>query len=214
MSKCNAIPPPDFKFPVKFIFLLFNIGTSLVTILGNSLVMVALPCTPRLKTRSNYFLVLLAGTDLAVGLIARPTTCLLVIDVLYMRQICTASNLQAYICTVSCGASMGMLAVTGYDRYRHLSRLKNYNKYMTNGNLKVLISMIFVYQTLVGCLIFHEDTAESYSYFAIGHVGTYSTILSFYYYNSWKIAKKEKISTTDERIKKQWRIPSQWLYLS
>ena len=66
--------------------------------------------------------------------------------------------------------------------------------------------MIFVYQTLVGCLIFHEGTVESYSYFVIGNVGTYSTILSFYYYNSWKIAKKGKISTTDERIKKHWRI--------
>ena len=206
MSKCNALTPPDFKFPVKFIFLILNIGTSLVTILGNSLMMVVLLYTPKLKTRSNYFLALLAGTDLAVGLIAQTMTSLLVTGVLYMSQICTASNLLAYICTVSCGASMGMLALIGYDRYLHLSRLKNYNKYTTNGKLKILISMIFAYQTLVGCLIFHEDTAKIYRYFVIGHVGTYSTVLSFCYYKSWKIAKKRIISTTDAKMKKHWRM--------
>ena len=200
------MPPPDFKFSVKFIFLLFNIGTSLVTILGNFLMMVVLLYIPKLKTRSNHFLVLLAGTDLAVGLIAQPVTCLLVIDVLYMSQICIASNLQAYICTVSCGASMGMLALIGYDRYLHLSRLTNYNKYMTNRKLKVLISMIFAYQTLVGYLIFDEDTAEIYQYFVIAHVGAFSTILSFCYYKLWKIAKKGIISTTDTSMKKHWRI--------
>ena len=206
MSKCNAIPPPDFKFSVKFIFLLFNIGTSLVTILGKFLMMVVLLYIPKLKTWSNHFLVLLGGTDLAVGLIAQPVTCLLVIDVLYMSQICIASNLQAYICTVSCGASMGMLALIGYDRYLHLSRLTNYNKYMTNRKLKVLISMIFAYQTLVGYLIFDEDTAEIYQYFVIAHVGAFSTILSFCYYKLWKIAKKGIISTTDTSMKKHWRI--------
>ena len=206
MSKCNAIPPPDFEFSVKFIFLLFNIGTSLVAILGNSLVMVVLLYTPKLKTQSNSFLALLVGTDLAVGLIAQPVICLLVIDVLYMSQICTASNLQAYICTVSCGASMGILALIGYDRYLHLSRLKNYNKYMTNKKLKILISVIFAYQILVGCLVFDEDTSEIYHYFVVGHVGTYSTILSFCYYKSWKIAKKGLISTTGAKMKTHWRM--------
>ena len=77
-----------------------------------------------------------------------------------------------------------MLALIGYDEYLHPSRLKNYNKYMTNRKLKVLISMIFAYQTLVGGLIFHEDTGEIYIYFVVGHSGTYSTILSFSYYKS------------------------------
>ena len=201
MSKCSAIPPPDFTFPLKFIFLLLNFGSSLVTILGHSLVMVVLFYTSTLKTRPNCFLSLLAGADVAVALIAQPVTCLLVIHVLHMSQICTASNLLAYVCTVSCGASIGMLALIGYDRYLHLSKLKNYNKYMTKRKLKVLISMIFAYQTLVGCLIFHEDTAEIYNYLAVGHVGTYSAILSICYYNSWKIAKKGITSTTTERIK-------------
>lgn len=132
--QCNT----STRIPVLFIFLLLNIGTSLVTIIGNFLVMVVLLYTSKLKTQSNYFLSLLVATDLAVGLVAQPVACLLVIDVLDMSQICSASNLEAYICNVLCGTSIGMLALIGYDRYLHLSKLQNYNKYMRNRKLKVL----------------------------------------------------------------------------
>lgn len=206
MTKCNAILPPDFNFPVLFIFLFLNIGTSLVTIIGNFLVMVVLLYTSKLKTRSNYFLSLLAATDLAVGLVAQRVACLLVIDVLDMSQICSASNIEAYICNVLCDTSIGMLALIGYDRYLHLSKLQNYNKYMTNRKLKVLISIIFAYQTLAGCLIFHEDTVDMFLYFVISHVGTCSTVLFFYYCKSWKTAKKGIISTTNSRMKKYWKM--------
>ena len=77
---------------------------------------------------------------------------------------------------------------------------------MTNRKLKVLISMIFACQTLVGRLIFHEDTGEIYIYFVVGHSGTYSTILSFSQYKTQKIAKKGIISTTDASMKKHWRM--------
>ena len=104
------------------------------------------------------------------------------------------------------GASTGILALIGYDRYLHLSKLSNYNKYMTNGKLKVSISIIFAYQILVGCLIFQDDTATIYHYFIKVHIGTYGTILSFYYYKSWKAAKKGMVSTTtSKKTKKQWR---------
>ena len=206
MRKCNAILPPDFKLPVKCIFVLLNIGTSLVAIFGNALVMLILCTNQSLKTRSNYFLLFLAGTDVVVGLIAQPITCLLVINFLYLDRVCAISKILAYVCSVSCGASTGILALIGYDRYLHLSKLGNYNKYMTNGKLKVSISVIFAYQILVGCLIFQEDTATIYHYFIMVHIGTYGTILSFYYYKSWKTAKKGMISTTTgKKTKKQWR---------
>ena len=206
MMKCNSIPPPDFKIPAKFIFLLLNIGSSLVSVLGNALVMVVLHITPRLKTRSNYFLLLLAGTDVAIGLIAQPMTCLLVIDFLHMSKVCITSDLQGYVCSVLCGASVGMLALIGYDRYLHLSKLNNYNKYMTNRKAKVLVSVIFVCPNFIGCLIFYEDTVEAHNYLVLGYVGVCGTILFFHYYKAWKIAKKGMKSTTNSKMKKQWRM--------
>ena len=206
MMKYNSIPPPDFKIPAKFIFLLLNIGSSLVSVLGNALVMVVLHITPRLKTRSNYFLLLLAGTDVAIGLIAQPMTCLLVIDFLHMSKVCITSDLQGYVCSVLCGASVGMLALIGYDRYLHLSKLNNYNKYMTNRKLKVLVSVIFVCPNFIGCLIFSEDTVEANNCLVLGYVGVCGTILFFYYYKAWKIAKKGMKSTTNSKMKKQWRM--------
>ena len=206
MRKCNAILSPDFKLPVKCIVLLLNIGTSLVSISGNALVMLILSTNPGFKTRSNYSLLFLPGTDVVVGLVAQPITCLLVINFLYLDQVCIASKILAYVCSVSCGASTGMLALISCDWYLHLSKLSNYNKYMTNRKLKVLISILFAYQILLGFLIFQEDTAIIYHYFIMGHIGTYTTILSFYYYKSWKIAKKRNVSTTaSKKTKKQWR---------
>ena len=70
MLKCNSIPPPDFEIPARCIFLLVNTGSSLVSILRNSLVMVALHITPKLEKHSNYFLQLLAGVDVAISSLA------------------------------------------------------------------------------------------------------------------------------------------------
>ena len=123
-----------------------------------------------------------------------------------MGQVCITSDLVGHICSALCGASMGMLALTGYDRYLHLSKLSNYKKYITNKKLKVLISAIFACPNLIGCFIFYEDTVEVNYYLAIAYVSVCGTILSFYYYKASTIAKKGMISTTNSKMKKQWRI--------
>ena len=86
--KYNPIPPPDFNIPARCIFPLVNIGSSLVSILGNALVMMVLHITPKLKTRSNYFLLLLGGIDMAISSIAQQVTSLLVMNLLHKSQVC------------------------------------------------------------------------------------------------------------------------------
>ena len=115
MMKCNSISPPDFNIPARCIFILVNIGSSLVSILGNALVMVVLHTTPKLKTRWNYFLLLLAGINVAISSIAQPITCLLVMDLLDVSHVCIISDLLGYIYFALWGASMGMLALISYD---------------------------------------------------------------------------------------------------
>ena len=84
---------------------------------------------------------------------------------------------------------------------------------MTNRKMKALISIISVYQTLVRCLIFHEATAEIYYFFVIGHASTYSTVLHFCYFKSWKIAKKGIMSTANAKMKKHWRMTESMVLL-
>ena len=206
MMKCNSIPPPDFDIPARCIFLLVNIGSSLVSILGNALMMVVLHNTPKLKTRSNYFLLLLAGIDVGMSSIAQPMTSLLVMDFLPMDQVCITSDLQGYVCTTLGGATLGMLVLISYDRYLHLSKLNNYNKYMTKKKLKVLIPAIFVCPFFVGCFIFYDKTVVVTYYLCFGLVGVSGTILTFYYYKALKIAKKGMISTANSGMIKQWRM--------
>ena len=113
MLKCNSIPPPDFDIPARCIFVLVNTESSLVFILGNALVMVVLHITLKLKIRSNYFLQLLAGVDVAISSLAQPIICLLVMDFLPMGQVCITSDLVGHVCSALCGARMGMLALIG-----------------------------------------------------------------------------------------------------
>ena len=161
MMKCNSISPPDFNIPARCIFILVNIGSSLVSILGNALVMVVLHTTPKLKTWWNYFLLLLAGINVAISSIAQPITCLLVMDLLDVSHVCIISDLLGYIYFALWGASMGMLALISYDRYPHLSKLSNYVKYMTKKKLKILIPIIFFCSNLFGSFIFVDDAVVS-----------------------------------------------------
>ena len=155
MMKCNF-----YLHQTSAIFLLVNIGSSLVSILGSALVMAVLQITPKLKTRSNYFLLLLVGTDVAIGSFAQPITCLLVIDFLHLGQVCITSDLQGYVCSVLYGAGIGMLALIAYNRYLHISKLISYNKYITNRKVKGLVTIIFVSPNLIGRLIFYENLVE------------------------------------------------------
>lgn len=115
---------------------------------------------------------------------------------------------MAFFGAFLCGASFNFLTIISYDRYLHLSKLKNYNKYMRSRKSKALVSVALVYPVLVGCLIFHEDMARVFPYI----VGVSSLVptstTSFWYYKLWKIVKNNRktISTRNRRIDKQWRV--------
>ena len=207
MVECSVLTPPDFRLPLKCIFLLVNIGTSLLAIIGNGLVMLALFTYPKLRKRSNYFLLYLSITDMTVALIVQPMSCALVIDFHYAGQFCIVSVLMTYFAACMCGASFGMLTLISYDRYLHLSKLNDYNKYMTDKKFKVLVCIVFTYPTVVGSFMFHKKTVRVFytlvviiSLFLMG-------IICFCYYKSWKIVKTKSMSTsTNKKTNKQWKV--------
>ena len=207
MVECSVLTPPDFRLPLKCIFLLLNIGTSLLAIIGNGLVMLALFTYPKLRKRSNYFLLYLSITDMTVALIVQPMSCALVVDFYYAGQFCIVSVLMTYFAACMCGASFGMLTLISYDRYLHLSKLNDYNKYMADKKFKALVCIVFTYPIVVGSFMFHKKTVRVFytlvviiSLFLMG-------IICFCYYKSWKIVKTKSMSTsTNKKTKKQWKV--------
>ena len=207
MVECSVLTPPDFRLPLKCIFLLLNIGTSLLAIIGNGLVMLALFTFPRLRKRSNFFLLYLSITDMTVALIVQPMACVLVIDFHYTGQFCIVSVLMTYFAACICGASFGMLTLISYDRYLHLSKLNDYNKYMTDKKFKILVCIAFIYPTFVGSFMFHEKTVRVFYILVVIISLLLMGIICLCYYKSWKIVKTKSMSTaTNKKTNKQWKV--------
>lgn len=79
MTECSTSAAVYFESPFKYVLLFLNIGTSLMAIVGNGLVMMAFYTYAELRTRSNYFLLLLSIADMTVGLVVQPMISLLII---------------------------------------------------------------------------------------------------------------------------------------
>ena len=160
MTECSTSAAVYFESPFKYVLLFLNIGTSLMAIVGNGLVMMSFYTYAELRTRSNYFLLLLSIADMTVGLVVQPMISLLIIGLkLGIRQV-----LLMFVSTFSCGSSFGILAVISYDRYLHLSKLNNYNKHMTSKKCTALVLLVFVYHVLTGSLVFQNGTKKLFYY--------------------------------------------------
>ena len=202
MNRCRILTPPDFNLSLNYLFLSVNIGTSLVAVTGNALVIVTLCNSQILRTRSNIFLLYLSTLDMTVGLTVQQIIWIVVIA----GQLCISLLIIAFLGGVLCGASFNLLAIISYDRYLNLSKLKNYSSYMTSRKSKVLVSVALVFPALAGCFIFHKDT-ERLFYF-LGGLGSLVPMvtISFCHYKSWEIVKSSRktASTRNKRTDKQW----------
>lgn len=93
----------------------------LVVVIGNSLVMIAVHTLPRLKATVNLFIVSLAASDLAIGLLVLPLSS--VYEVLtywpFGSVLCSAwLAVDVWLCT----ASILNLCAISLDRYLAVSR--------------------------------------------------------------------------------------------
>lgn len=80
MNRYRISTPPDFNLTLKRIFFPLNIGTSIMAVIGNGLVIATLYHSQTLRTRSNSFLFYLSTLDMTVGLIVQPLISIVVMD--------------------------------------------------------------------------------------------------------------------------------------
>ena len=201
MAECSTSAAADFELSVKYVLLFLNIGTSLLAVLGNGLVMMTFYTYAKLRTRSNCFLLFLSITDMTVGLVVQPLTCLLIIG----PKLCIRGVLLIFFSAISCGPSFSILTVISYDRYLHLSKLNNYNKYMTSKKCKTLVLLVFVYHMFSGSLVFHDGTKNIFYCCCLVSSVLCSITICFCYYKSWKMVKCKIMSTTNTAMMKHWR---------
>ena len=203
--------PPVYNTTELIITLTIEYIINIIGIIGNALIMLTVYTYPGLRTRSMYFLVWLSVTDMAVCLIIQSLT---MVELVTFNDNCWLLTCSNYISFSLCFTSINLLALISYDRYIHLSKLNNYNRYMTSKKVRNLVIICWVPGLLIGCLLFSHTTIIIYS---ICVMSSGSVILLFIcrcYYKSWKIfisqSRNIRDQSNNENISKRRDVNEHW----
>lgn len=124
------------SFPLVFVML--------IAFLGNSLVLWAVKCNPRLRTTPNYYVTALALTDLLMSIFVMPLSLSVLIAGRWpFNEVSCAYH--GYTATTLGSASILILTLTSVNRYFKVVRPNQYRAYF---KVKpVLISLLFAWLT-------------------------------------------------------------------
>lgn len=148
----TVIPPSRELSPIAVAVLSVISGiASLLTFLGNLLVLVAFKREHRLRIVSNYFIFSMAIADLTIGLCSMPlyTSYYLLSSWPFGNVICDIWLSLDFLC---CAASVLGILLISIDRYHVLSNPMTYRQTMTKRRALVLISVSWVASAILFCL--------------------------------------------------------------
>ena len=205
MDKCTVLLP-NFSFSLKLLYLFINIVTSFLATLGNVLVILTFMINKKLRKPSNVFLLMLSVTDITIGVFVQPLLSVLIIDVGNSGQHCEVISVMCVVSIYMCGTGFNILAIIAYDRYLHLSKLNNYNQFMTTKKLRILIAVSWIHPIIVASLIFDKSTFTINNHLTIIGAFFLTSVIFLFYYKTWKIVKNKTINTKSKKINKQWKV--------
>ncbi|XP_065668252.1 adenosine receptor A3 isoform X2 [Hydra vulgaris] len=129
------------------IFAILSSILILATIFCNLFVIAVIKNLKKRKI-SNLFLLSLSISDLCVGMVLGPFTIIQVLDVDLLLS-CRAHFVRGYLLVLLVGSSLLTLAAVSYDRYLLLTKLTNYNKYMTENKAFFIILFCWLFPGLI-----------------------------------------------------------------
>lgn len=173
---------------INYVIIVFGVLVIAATILGNSLVILAIIVDKKLRRVGNVFIVNLAISDVLVGAIVSPLSLVYQItgEWPFERQLCDLWISMDIIC---CTASILNLCVISYDRYNAISQPLKYAKHRTTRRALTLVTLVWIYSVGIALppLLGWRKSTEVISHGIqqcriTQHVGYtfYSTIGAFY----------------------------------
>ena len=93
----------------------------------------------------------LAVSDLLVGMVLSPVTSWQVLNHTSLNN-CNADYVRRYFTVLLVGSSVLTLVLVAFNRYISLTKLTNYNRYMSNRKLIVLITFAWLVPALTPIL--------------------------------------------------------------
>ncbi|KAM7282845.1 putative G-protein coupled receptor No9 [Ixodes scapularis] len=144
LAGCISDVPPEKLHAAGTLVTFLILGLiNVLVIFGNLLVMVAVLCSTKLRTVTNYFVVSLAVADLSVGIIVLPYSIVLeVLEVWIFGH--TWCQIWLAVDVWLCTSSILNLCAISVDRYLAITRPVRYRSLMSSKRAKLLIVAVWV----------------------------------------------------------------------
>ena len=145
--RMNYLTPPTTQ-----VYGMLSIFAAIFAACGNTLVLIVL-WMPNQRIKSNKILTSLAISDSLVGYVLLPIFSWQLLNTEQLQS-CSVDYTREYLTTVFIGSSLFTLGVVSYDRYILLTKLTNYNRYMTNRKIIILLTVAWVFPIVSPALRF------------------------------------------------------------
>ena len=138
----SAVSPSVVKRPLRVIIPIVTAMSfvSLITCIGNALVIVAVRTDRRLRTVSNYFILSLAVADLLIGTLVMPLSIIYFVEGRWILGLIVC-EMWLTVDYVTCTASIFNLFILSLDRYWSISSPLKYMKKRTPRRAMLMISL-------------------------------------------------------------------------
>ena len=169
----------------------FNGVSGISTIVGNSLILLALFKTPSLQTVSNYFVGSLAGADLFVGLVANPLYVALS-GFVSLQEIQELKNAETFIWLLTTTVTTFNLCFVAVDRYVAIIRPLRYPSEITTKRFLKAITFMWIFAILLSTIGFYIPYSDLPKLWIIGSFVTFLLpfgVLLFCYFRIYVIAR-------------------------
>ncbi|XP_068716621.1 D(1C) dopamine receptor-like [Montipora capricornis] len=153
-NRTNAIDIPEYEsddswWDWRTFFLVFFIIVMIVTIVGNSLICIAIYFDRRLHNPTNWFIASLAVSDFLFASATLPFRILSIVTIIQHVWICKAWIWMDMACAA---ASIANLAVISVDRHLKITKPFVYRRKMTNRRSFLAIGGVWLYAATLSTL--------------------------------------------------------------
>lgn len=184
---------PKLTAASSFVLASFNGVSGISTIVGNSIILLALYKTPYLQTVSNYFIGSLAGADLFVGIFANSLYVALS-GFVSLQEIQELKDAETFVWLLTTTVTTFNLCFVAVDRYVAIIRPLRYPSEITTQRfLKANIAM-WIFAVLFSTISFYIPFSDLPKLWIIGSFVTFLFpfgVLLFCYFRIYAIARAQ-----------------------
>lgn len=150
VATCFHLPDPNFdgasqRFTMNLVTAIINIIASPLAVISNSLIVIAILTSSRLRTPSNFLIGCLALSDVLVGLTVQPGyICFRLMENQHRSVPCFVRVMYSNAFYICCGVSFMTLSAVSYERLVAVRLRARYNNVFSGNRVLKFMAAIWV----------------------------------------------------------------------